>query len=125
MQVDSPLRQRELQALVGQLGEIELRIVGEVDRIGADAQLRARLRVGREPGAVRGRKVDLCRRPIAVAGAIEGKRAGDKAHPADARGRFRLREGRNGRQQAQQKEAFGEKAHGTTLKILAATTGEL
>jgi len=47
VQIDAPLRQRDLHDLVAQLGEIELRIVRQVDRVGADAHLGTGLRVGR------------------------------------------------------------------------------
>ena len=59
MQIDTPLRQRDLHDLVVHLGEIELRIVRQIDRIRADAHLGTGLRVGHQPGAGRDRRIDL------------------------------------------------------------------
>jgi len=59
VQIDTPLRQCDLHDLVAQLGEIELRIVRQIDRIRADAHLGTGLRVGHQPGAGRDRRIDL------------------------------------------------------------------
>ena len=74
MQVETPLGQRQLHQLAVQFGDIELRVVGQVDRGRADPELGARLRIGREPGAGRDRQVNRRFRPIAVARTEEGQR---------------------------------------------------
>jgi len=71
-----------------QFGDVELRVVGQIDRGRSDPDLGARLRVGGEPSAGRDRKIDPRRRPILIARAEEGQRAGNDADPADAGGRL-------------------------------------
>ena len=126
MQVEPPLRERQLHQLGVQLGEVELRVVGQIDRDRADPELGAGLRIGGEPGAGRNRQIDPRRRPIAVARAEEGERPRDDADAADARRRFLLRESRRNEGEAQQQEdGSGEEAHGSTLKIVLPTTAGL
>ena len=95
MQAYPPLGQRDLHDLVAQIGKIELCIVGQIERVGADPKLGAGLRIGGEPTARRHRQVDLGCRPFGIAGSVKRKGAGDKADPADPGGRRRLGEGRN------------------------------
>jgi hypothetical protein len=95
VQIEAPLRQRDLHDLVAQFGEIELRIVRQIDRIRADAHLDTGLRVGHQPGAGGDRQIDLGCRPIGVAGSVKGKGAGDKAHPSNTSGGIGSGEGGN------------------------------
>ena len=104
----------------------ELRIVRQIERIRADAQLGTGLRIGRQPRAGADRQIDLGRRPIAVAGSVKGEGPGHQAHPPDAGRRFNLREGGNSNEEDQKKEALCENAHRFASEImLDGTTIEL
>src|SRR5262249_33598134 len=108
VQIDAPLRQRDLHDVVVQLRKIELRVIRQIDRVGTDAYLGARFRVGRKPGAGCNRQIDPGCRPIGVARTVKSEVAGDKAHPSDTSGRFHLRQGGNSEEEDQKKEAFYE-----------------
>jgi hypothetical protein len=99
VQIDAPLRQRDLHDLVAQFGEIDLRIVRQINRIRADAHFGTGLRVGHQPSAGGNRQIDLGCRPIGVAGSVKGKGAGDKAHPSNTSGGIGPGEGGNSEEQ--------------------------
>ncbi len=56
---DAPVPDGDFDDLLAQIGDRELGGAGEVDRVGADAQLGAGLRVGAHRYAARDRVVDL------------------------------------------------------------------
>src|SRR5206468_1123432 len=84
------LRHCELHHFRVEFGDLDIGIAGEVDGVGADAQLGAGFRVGPKGAAGRDREIDFRRRPGRLALGVEGKRALDEADPADAGGWFLL-----------------------------------
>jgi len=59
VEVDSPLSHADLHDTVAKIADAELGIRREIDRVGADANFGARLRVGREPPPGSDRIIDL------------------------------------------------------------------
>ena len=112
MHVDPPLRHADLHQAVAKIGDLELGIVRDVDRVGADADFGARLRVGRKPPAGSDRKVDVGRRPVGFPWAIVGEGTVDEAHTADSGGWILLSEGGGVGEKSESEDGFAEEAHG-------------
>ena len=111
MKIDPPVFDADLHNAIAQIGDVELAVFGDVDRVRANAEFGTGSRVGCEPSSGRGRKVDLGRRPVGVPGLVEGEGTGDKAHPTNSGGWLLLGECRSTAEKSKNEKSFRNPAH--------------